>query len=213
MLSLLRDPVTVDGVRRRCALIPSARRSSSRVLTGAGERAQCSLEAVFRVRSAPTVGAVLVTRDGTTARVASVTVFDASGPWMRHARVYAATREDVLGGPTTDDLTFIPAGVVVDAYGTRTRVPDDTAAFDLVGRLDPVDSGEDTSDGQRSYRTWTLTVDADLAAYGVDAWAKVIGPDGAEYAFDGDPITRVDVTGLSWSTARLRSWGAQPVAS
>lgn len=163
---------------------------------------------MFRVLGAPVVGDTLVV-DGATSRVVSVSVRDTTGPWMRHALVDAATREDILGGPVSTPITVIPQITTVDEYGTRRRTPDDTAALDTVGRIDISSSGEDTGDGQRSTVDATLTIDGDIAGLGVSAWSVVVDDTGAEWEIVGPPIVRTDATGLPWSSCVLRRYGDQ----
>ena len=206
--AMLRDTCTVNGAVRRCAVERGRHRSRTQVLTGAGETVPCSVSVVFRVLGAPVVGDTLVV-DGATSRVVSVSVRDTTGPWMRHALVDAATREDILGGPVSTPITVIPQITTVDEYGTRRRTPDDTASLDTVGRIDISSSGEDTGDGQRSTVDATLTVDGDIAGLGVSAWSVVVDDTGAERGIVGPPIVRPDATGLPWSSCVLRRYGDQ----
>ena len=206
--AVLRDVCTVNGAARRCAVERGRRRSRTQVLTASGETVPCSVTAVFRVKGAPVVGDTLVV-DGATCRVVSVSVRDTQGPWMRHALVDAATRDDILGGPVATPITVIPQSVTVDEYGTRRRTPDDTAALDTLGRIDVSSSGEDTSDGQRSTVDAVLTIDGDVVGLGVSAWSVVVDDAGAEWEIVGTPVVRTDVTGLPWSTCTLRRYGDQ----
>lgn len=205
ILAVLRDVATVDGARVRCARIPNPRGGASTVTTDDGERVPCSLELVFRRSSAPAVGATLAL-GGVSGHVMVSREQDAPGPWMRHTRVWVATRADVLGGPLDTTVTVFPSAVEVDGYGTPRRVPSATGTA-MIARLDPASTDESHADGQRRTQTWTLTVDTDLTAAGCDAYAVITDADGMRYALDGDPIVHTDPAGNSWSTARVRRYG------
>jgi hypothetical protein len=202
LLALLHDRATLTATTLRCARIPNLKGTVSTVTTETG-KVPYSTELICRVASAPTVGAT-VTVGSTTGVVGAVSTFDTPGPWMRHARVYVTTRQDVTG-PLPDAVTVYASTTATDAYGTVKRVPGATGTA-ILARLEPTASTESETDGQRRAQTWDLTVDGDLLTAGVDAYAT-IHHGGTVYALVGDPLVHADPVGGHWSTATLRRVG------
>jgi hypothetical protein len=202
LLALLRDRATLTAGTLRCARITNLKGTVSTVTTTAW-KVPYSTELICRVAAAPAPGAS-ITIGATSGTVGAVSTFDTTGPWMRHARVYVTTRQDVTG-PLPDEVTAYPSTVVADAYGTTKRVPGGTGAT-MDARIEPSASSESETDGQRRAQTWDLTVDGDLLAAGVDAYSTV-RHGGTVYALDGDPLVHADPVGGYWSTATLRRVG------
>ena len=204
VLGLLMDRATVGASTLRCARVPNHKGTVSTMRRDSdGERVPYSTELICRVASAPAVGAT-ITIGSVTGKVGATSVYDTTGPWMRHARVYVTTRTDVVG-VLTDEVTLYPTEDSTDAYGTLVRKPS-TTGVERAARIEPTSASEDHSDGQRRAQTWTLTTDGDLSADGVDAFSAVECA-GVRYALVGDPLVRIDPTGESWSTAILRRVG------
>lgn len=205
-LALLPDrAVTASSATIRCNVQPNPTGGAKQVVTDAGDKVSCSVQFTCRPEAAPAVGTSL-TVGGVTCAVVKAAVQTSTGPWMRYAMVYCATRTDILGGPLDTTVTVYPSETSTDAYGSTVRVPSATGTI-LAARLEPVTSSESNADGQRRDQTWRLVVDTDLLALDVDAYAKVIDADGVWWALTGDPLVHTDATGEQWSEARIRRTG------
>jgi hypothetical protein len=207
-LAVLRDQATTTDRTFRCSVTPNPTGATSTVTTASGVPCKCSIRLMTRTGLAPDVGAT-VTVSGVTGKVAHVAVRDLMGPWQRSAEVFIATRTDIVGA-LPDTVTVYPSEATTDAYGTPVRSPvrsPATTGTVLAARIEPAASSESHTDGQRRDQTWTLTVDTDLLALDVDAYADVVDEDGITWRLVGDPLVHTDPTGGRWSEARIRRTG------
>jgi hypothetical protein len=171
--------------------------------TDDGMKVPYSRKLICRAGSEPDLLAALTVK-GVACVVGGFRVQDTTGPWMRHTVVYCTTRHDVVGD-LPDTVTIYPSTTSTDAYGTTRRVPSATGTS-MAARVDPVSSAESAADGQRRAQTWTLTVDGDLAAQGVDAYSTVLFGS-VLFHLDGDPLVHADNVGGTHSTATMRRTG------
>lgn len=202
-LAVLRDTVTTPSGGLRCAVLLTDAGGTGTFTMDDGTRVPYSRRLICRAGSAPSRLAVLTVR-GVSCVAGAVRVHDTTGPWMRHAVVYCTTRSDVTGD-LPDTVVFYPSVSSTDTYGTVRRSPG-VVGLTMPGRVAPTSAREDERDGQRREQSWTVTVDGDLLASGVDAYS-VMAHAGVRYALNGDPLVRTDGVGGSWSTVSLRRVG------
>jgi len=202
-LAVLRDTVTVPGGSLRCHVILTDAGGRGTYTTDDGLKVPYSRRLICRAGSEPARLTALTVR-GVSCVAGAVRVMDTTGPWMRHTVVYCTTRSDVVGD-LPDTVTVYPSTTSTDVYGTIRRVPSATGVS-VAARIDPVSASESTSDGQRRAQVWTLTVDGDLTAQGVDAYSTVESGT-VVYAMVGDPLVHADSVGGSYSTASIRRVG------
>lgn len=202
-LAALTDRVTTPTGVLRCRVIRTDGGGPGTFTGDDGAKVPYSRRLYCRYGAAPAVGAAL-TVQGVACVVGAVRSEDVRAPQVRYSTVYCTTRADVTGD-LSDTVTVYPTTTTTDRVGTVRRVPSGTG-ISMAARVEPVSSAESESDGQRRSQAWSLTVDGDLAAQGVDAYSTVrFGT--TLFALVGDPLVHQDTVGGSWSTASLRRTG------
>lgn len=104
----------------------------------------------------------------------------------------------LLDGP--DTVVLYPEVEASDGDGNPTREPDRDNPVEVVGRMQPAGSAEDSTDGQAVSTTYRLT----CRAFPAGAWALVEWG-GREWDVMGEPVRRTSSPATAHATVTLRA--------